>query len=127
MCVCVSSPAFTSDFEYLCGAYMAFLSGDDDEYDQLCDDYQLMHNAKVDAAKASNATLQDEVEGLHEQVSNVKCHFSTIVTIIMRQFEDICHNSMRKYVNVVSTSVYHGSNVIFLGVLLNPVVTAEDT
>ena len=25
---------------------------------------------------------------------NVKCHFSTIVMICMRQFEDMCHNSM---------------------------------
>ena len=29
-----------------------------------------------------------------------KCHFSTIVTIIMRQFEDMCHNSMHYYVNI---------------------------
>ena len=27
-------------------------------------------------------------------VSCVKCHFSTIVPIIMRQFEDRCHNSI---------------------------------
>ena len=28
------------------------------------------------------------------QVSSVKCHFSTTMTIFMHQFEDICHNIM---------------------------------
>ena len=56
-------------------------------------------------------------------VSGVKCHLSTILTIILRQFEDRCHNSMHEYVNIVSKSVYYGSNVLFLGVLSNHVVT----
>ena len=29
-----------------------------------------------------------------DEVSNVKCHFSTIIMIIMHQFEDMCHDSM---------------------------------
>jgi len=47
----------------------------------------------------------------------------------MHQFEDRCHNSMHSYVIVVSNYGYHGSNVLFLGVLLNYVVTGcmEDT
>ena len=52
-------------------------------------------------------------------VSCVICHLSTILTIIMRQFENRCHNSMHYYVNVVSQSVYRGSHVIFLDVLSN--------
>ena len=34
-------------------------------------------------------------------VSSVACHFSTIVTIVMRQFENRCHNSMHSYANIV--------------------------
>ena len=54
-------------------------------------------------------------------VSCVKCHLSTIVMIIRHQFEDRCHNSMHQYVNIVSKSVYHCSNVLFRGVLSNHV------
>ena len=61
------------------------------------------------------------------QVSCVTCHFSTILTIVMHQCGDRCHNSMHSYVNIVSQSVCHGSNVIFLGVLSNRVVTARFT
>ena len=32
----------------------------------------------------------------------------------VKQFEDTCHNNMHWYANIVSKSVYHGSNVIFL-------------
>ena len=28
------------------------------------------------------------------EVSNIKCHFATVVTIFMHQFEAKCHNSM---------------------------------
>jgi len=42
------------------------------------------------------------------------------------QFEDKCHNNMHFIVDIVSKSVYHGSNVLFLGVLSNHVVTAAD-
>ena len=52
-------------------------------------------------------------------MSSVKCHLSTIVAISMRQFNDICHNSMHWYMNIVSKSVYYGSHVSFLGVLSN--------
>ena len=61
-------------------------------------------------------------EGKSVEVSCVKCHLSTIVTIVMRQFEDKCHNCMHYSVNVVSKSVYQGSNVFFLGVLSNHVI-----
>ena len=56
-----------------------------------------------------------EMKMFQEPVSCVKCHFSTIVTIIMRQYEDRCHNSMHSYVNIVSKSVFNCSNVLFLG------------
>ena len=46
-------------------------------------------------------------------VSSVKCHFSTIMTIIMRQCEDRCHTSMHSYVNIVSKYAFNGSNVLF--------------
>ena len=32
--------------------------------------------------------------GKLESVSNVKCHFSTIVMIVMHLFDDMCHNIM---------------------------------
>ena len=60
-------------------------------------------------------------------VSFVKCHLSTTMTIIAHQFEDRCHISMHEYVNNVSKYVYHGSNVLFLGVLSKPIVTAPET
>ena len=41
---------------------------------------------------------------------------STIVTILMHQFEDKCDNKMQQYVSIVSKSVYHGLNVLLLGV-----------
>ena len=41
------------------------------------------------------------------------CHFSTTVMIHMDQFEDRWHNSMHLYVNIVSKSVYHGSDVLY--------------
>ena len=43
----------------------------------------------------------------------------------MHQLEDRCHNSMYYYVYIVSKSEYHGSHVIFLGVLSNHVVTGD--
>ena len=49
--------------------------------------------------------------------------FLNHMTIFMRQFEDICHHSMHSYVNGVSKYVYNGSNVLFLGVLSNRIVT----
>ena len=44
----------------------------------------------------------------------------------MRLCENRCHNSMHSYVNIVSKSVFNGSNVLFLGVLSNHVVTGWD-
>ena len=38
--------------------------------------------------------MRDVALTLVAPVSTVKCHFSTIMTIIMRQCEDRCHNSM---------------------------------
>ena len=58
-------------------------------------------------------------------MSSVKCHFAIILAIDMHQCENRCHNSMHSYVNIVSKSEYHGSNVICLGVLSNHVVTGR--
>ena len=55
------------------------------------------------------------------EVSSVTCHLSTIVMMIMDQFEDRCDNIMHWYVSVVSKSVYHGSNVIYF-LFSNPIV-----
>jgi len=54
-----------------------------------------------------------------------KMSFLNHVTIFMRQFEDICHHSMHSYVNGVSKYIYNGSNVLFLGVLSNRIVTVS--
>ena len=40
------------------------------------------------------------------KVSSVKCHLSTIVMICMHQFENMWHNSMHQYVNIVSKYMY---------------------
>ena len=44
-------------------------------------------------AESEDDGFFDEEEERAE-VSCVKCHFLTIMTIVMRQFEDMCHNSM---------------------------------
>ena len=51
--------------------------------------------------------------------------FIELMTICMHQCKDSCYNSMQVYVNIVSKSVYNGSNVLFLGVLSNPIVTGQ--
>ena len=53
-------------------------------------------------------------------VSCIKCHLLTTVAIIMRQFEDRCHNSMHWYANIVSKSVYNGSNGFFSWCFIKP-------
>jgi len=58
-------------------------------------------------------------ERWEEQVNCINCHFSTIMSIVMREFQDRCHNSMHSYVIAVSKSIYHGSNVICLVVFIN--------
>jgi len=50
------------------------------------------------------------------EVSRVTCHFLTIVTIFMRQFEDRCHIGMHQYVKLCLS---------FHGVLSNHVVTGH--
>ena len=74
---------------------------------------------KAISRKAFNAISVSPVKQI-VKVSSVKY---TIMFIVMHRFEDRCHNSMHSYVNIVSKSVYHGSNVLFLGVLSNHVVT----
>ena len=71
-------------------------------------------NATFNSQSLVSLVNTDKIGG---RVSSVKCHFSTVMMIRMHQFEDICHNSMPSYANIVSKSVYHGSNVLFLGVL----------
>ena len=36
----------------------------------------------------------DEMNHVCVVVSNVKCHLSTILMIVMHQFEDMCHNNV---------------------------------
>ena len=66
----------------------------------------------------SESAICAALEDILHVVSCVKCHFSTILAIVMHQFEDRCHNSMHSYANIVSKSVYHGSNEHFLGVFV---------
>ena len=47
---------------------------------------------RADLAQDRIATLRQLK--LKTRVSSVKCQFSTIVMIVMHQFEDRCHNSM---------------------------------
>ena len=61
----------------------------------------------------------DDHTGVNE-VSNVECPFSTVLTVYMHHFEDRLGVTI---VNVVSKSVYHDSNVLCLGVASNPIVT----
>ena len=58
-----------------------------------------------------------------DKVRSVKCNFSIIVTILMRQFQDIYHNNMLCNVNIVTKCLYDGSIVVFLVVLSNHVAT----
>ena len=54
-----------------------------------------------------NVCAEDVIEAnAFEPVSNVNCHFSTIMMIFMHQFEDIWHNIMHSYVYNVPKSVY---------------------
>ena len=46
---------------------------------------------------------------------------------IYARFEDSCHKSMHYYGNFVSKSVYYGSNVLFLGVFIQPLCHRYDS
>ena len=65
-------------------------------------------------------SIVTEAPGDVQGVSCVNCHLSTTVYIFMHQFEDRCQHIMHLYVNIVSKSVYHDSNALFLGGVFKP-------